>query len=95
MQYHNNYRRFLYFIIAVLFFYSIYLIGRLGYIYELNRSKPEILEISEINPKVCRVWIDNFDNNKIKGHINEFDTRLSYKDKVFLIDEKGNFEIVK
>ncbi|MFA6089571.1 MAG: hypothetical protein WC755_06935 [Candidatus Woesearchaeota archaeon] len=87
-------KQYIYVIILILFLYSTFLVGRLGYIYELNRSKPPILQIPEINPKVCRISISEFNNNKIVGKTSELDTRFSFKDKIFFVKD-GNFEIVK
>ncbi|KKP38254.1 MAG: hypothetical protein UR28_C0019G0009 [Candidatus Peregrinibacteria bacterium GW2011_GWF2_33_10] len=82
-------------LLVILFFYAVFLAGRLGYIYELYQSKPEIKEVADINLKVCRLSILQFNNQMIRGQINFNNARFSYKDKVFLTDENGNFEIVK
>lgn len=91
----SKYKKLIFLFIIILFFYSVFLCGRFGYFYQLQISKPEIVEMEEINPKVCRVWIDDFGKTQIKGHINFLNARLSYKDKIFLVNDNGEFEITK
>ena len=91
----KKYQKILHLIILIAFLYSTFLLGRLGYIFQLNLSKPNIVSIPEINQKVCRVFIESFDNKKIRGQVNKLDIRFSYKDNIYLTDEAGYFEITK